>query len=162
MHQDATILASTTVKPESDEMLLNSRSKTMTVQKRVLQGLETSVLSESGEQNQDDHIRLAPQAKVNDQKLSVEEVPRKNTLKLSSNYTTQLKKSLMEAYSDVRHQLQTSHQRQRGAYNKKVHGKPYKEGDFVWLYNTTPGTSFTGDISLRTNSGRIPTEGEVM
>jgi hypothetical protein len=47
-----------------------------------------------------------------------------------------LKKSLTKAYSDVRYQLQASHELQKETYNKKVHGKPYQEGDFVWLYTS--------------------------
>ena len=50
-------------------------------------------------------------------------------------YAARLKKSLTEAYSDVQHQLETTHQRQKEIYDKKVHGKPYKKGDLVWLYN---------------------------
>ena len=45
-----------------------------------------------------------------------------------------LKSSLIEVYSDVWHQLQASHKRQNEIYDKKVHGKPYQERDFVWLY----------------------------
>ena len=46
-----------------------------------------------------------------------------------------MKESLTDAYSDVRHQLQTSHQRQKEIYDRKVHGEPYKAGDLVWLYH---------------------------
>jgi hypothetical protein len=70
-----------------------------------------------------------------------------------------LKKSLIEAYSDVRHQLQASQERQKETYNKKVHGKPYQEGDFVWLYNQN---NVASDHLLKTNSGRIPIEKGVM
>ena len=58
-------------------------------------------------------------------------------------YATRLRKSLTEAYSDVQHQLETSHKRQKEVYDKKVHGKPYKEEDLVWLYNPAvpPGQS---------------------
>ena len=41
---------------------------------------------------------------------------------------------LTEVYSDVWYQLQASHKRQKEMYAKKVHGKPYQERDFVWLY----------------------------
>ena len=81
---------------------------------------------------------------------------------------TQLKKSLSEAYSDVWHQLETIHQRQKEGYDKKIHGKSYKEGDFVWLYNQAVPQAQArkpqnklGD-SLRMNSGRIPMGGDVV
>ena len=45
-----------------------------------------------------------------------------------------LKPSLTEVCSDVWYQLQASHKRQKETYDKKVHGKPYQERDFVWLY----------------------------
>ena len=37
--------------------------------------------------------------------------------------------------SDVGHQLQTSHQHQKKINDRKVHGKPYKAEDLVWLYH---------------------------
>ena len=59
------------------------------------------------------------------------------------SYATHLRRSLSEAYSDVRHQLQAAHQRQKEVYNKRVHGEPYKVGDLVWLHNPAvpPGQS---------------------
>ena len=59
------------------------------------------------------------------------------------DYAAHLKTSLTDAYSDVRHQLQTAHQRQKEIYDRKVHGEPYKAGDLVWLYHPAvpPGQS---------------------
>ena len=49
----------------------------------------------------------------------------------------QKSRTLMEqAYSRVREYLSTGHQRQKDIYDKRVHGKPYKEGDTVWLFDT--------------------------
>ena len=45
--------------------------------------------------------------------------------------------TLMEqTYSRVREHLSTGHQRQKDIYDKRIHGKPYKAGDTVWLFDT--------------------------
>ena len=40
-----------------------------------------------------------------------------------------------QAYDKVRQHLSTRHQRQKEIYDKRIHGKPYSEGDTVWLFN---------------------------
>ena len=51
------------------------------------------------------------------------------------SYASHMRTSLTDAYSDVRHHLEVSHQRQKEIYDRRVHGEPYKEGDLVWLFN---------------------------
>ena len=125
-HKDATIVVSTTKKRGSDEMLnprLNPRAET--AQKGVLQESETAVLSDSGKQYQDDGMKFAPEANVNGQKL--------------------------EAYSDLRHQLEVTNQRKKEAYEQKVHGKLYKNGDLC-------GSTARRLLSVIFHKGRIRDE----
>ena len=49
-------------------------------------------------------------------------------------HVTKTKKTLESAYSRVRERLNTSHQRQKENYDKKVHGKSFVGGDLVWLH----------------------------
>ena len=60
-----------------------------------------------------------------------------------SIYATTLKQSMTNAYSHVRNKMNATFQCQKQFYDKKVHGKPYKIGDFVWLYSPAvpPGHS---------------------
>ena len=53
----------------------------------------------------------------------------------TSDYATQLKISLDEAYRIAKEKLRTSHRRQKECYDKRIHGKPFKEGDLVWLHS---------------------------
>ena len=53
-----------------------------------------------------------------------------------SEYAAQLKQSLEDAYRLVRAKLAVSHERRQVQYDKRIHGKPFKEGDLVWLHST--------------------------
>ena len=50
-----------------------------------------------------------------------------------TEYATQLKSSLTEAYEMVRVKTTRQLDHQAELYNKKVHGKPYKVGNHVWV-----------------------------
>ena len=52
-----------------------------------------------------------------------------------SQYMWTLRKSLQDAYALARDNLQTASSRQKELYDGKIHGKPYKVGDLVWLHN---------------------------
>ena len=52
-----------------------------------------------------------------------------------SKYAAQLKQSLEDAYRLVRAMLAVSHERWQVQYDKRIHGKPFKEGDLVWLHS---------------------------
>ena len=49
---------------------------------------------------------------------------------------TTLQDKLCTAYSTLRTKLKASFDRQRQYYNRNIHGKPYKDGDLVFLYST--------------------------
>ena len=55
--------------------------------------------------------------------------------KSPSQHAAELRKHLESAYRRVREQMGHQLERQKDYYDKKVHGKPYSEGDFVWLYS---------------------------
>ena len=42
---------------------------------------------------------------------------------------------MAQAYDRVRQHLSTGHQRQKEIYDKRIHDKPYSEGDTVWIFN---------------------------
>ena len=50
-----------------------------------------------------------------------------------SEYAAQLKQSLEDAYRLVHAKLAVSHERWQVQYDKRIHGKPFKESDLVWL-----------------------------
>ena len=52
-----------------------------------------------------------------------------------SQYMWTFRKSLQDAYALARDNLQTASSRQKELYDGKIHGKPYKVGDLVWLHN---------------------------
>ena len=52
-----------------------------------------------------------------------------------SEYGAQLKQSLEDAYRLVRAKLAVSHERWQVQYDKRIHGKPFREGDLVWLHS---------------------------
>ena len=52
-----------------------------------------------------------------------------------STYASTLQKSLTLAYDQVRDKMNTTFQRQKQFYDKKVHGKSFSVGDLVWLYS---------------------------
>ena len=65
------------------------------------------------------------------------------TEKPTTEYAARLKKNLSDAYSLVCDKLQTSHKRRKENYDRRIHGKPYQDGDLVWLHSSvvTPGQS---------------------
>ena len=50
--------------------------------------------------------------------------------------TVQLKEHLTEAYERVRKATNAKQVLQKQLYDCKVHGDPYKEGNYVWLHST--------------------------
>ena len=51
-------------------------------------------------------------------------------------YVCQLQRSLEYAYDVTRFHLGYVQQRNKTLYDQKVHGKPFKVGDKVWLHTT--------------------------
>ena len=51
-------------------------------------------------------------------------------------YAVQLKESLTEVYERVCKATNAEQVLQKQLYDRKVHGDPYKEGDYVWLHST--------------------------
>ena len=49
------------------------------------------------------------------------------------NFVQQSHKLMEQAYHRVHDHLSAGHQRQKDIYDIRVHGKPYQEGDAVWL-----------------------------
>ena len=58
-------------------------------------------------------------------------------------YASYTKQALEETYAAVRKNLNAAHRVQSELYNKKTHGKPYKDGDLMWLHSSAipPGAS---------------------
>jgi len=54
------------------------------------------------------------------------------------DYAAQLRKQMEKAFNLARQHSLSKQLRQKELYDKKVHGKPFKQGDFVWL-NTPMG-----------------------
>ena len=52
-----------------------------------------------------------------------------------STYVASLKRRMSEAFEIVRRNVSKHHQYQKTLYDEKVHGKPYKPGDWVWLHS---------------------------
>ena len=50
-------------------------------------------------------------------------------------YVQRLKDVLREAYALVRDKCATEHRRQKGIYDEKINGNPFKSGDLVWLHS---------------------------
>ena len=53
----------------------------------------------------------------------------------ANHYAWTLRQSLQDAYELVRKNLKTASYKQKDVYDERVHGKPYKVGDLVWLHN---------------------------
>jgi len=49
-------------------------------------------------------------------------------------YAKLLRKRMTEAFELVKVHTSNQHQRQKELYDKKIHGKPHKKGDLVWLH----------------------------
>jgi hypothetical protein len=52
-----------------------------------------------------------------------------------SEYSSDLKQRLDKAFDTVGEQISTQHKRQKRTYDQRQHGKPFKVGHFVWVYN---------------------------
>ena len=52
-----------------------------------------------------------------------------------STYVASLKRRISEAFEIVRRNVSKHHQYQKTLYDEKVHGKPYKPGDWDWLHS---------------------------
>ena len=52
-----------------------------------------------------------------------------------STYAAQLKSSLQQAFTQVRDNMSAAHNRQKEHYDRHIHGKPFQQGDLVWLHN---------------------------
>jgi hypothetical protein len=50
-------------------------------------------------------------------------------------FVTKMKEDLREAYKQVQQTTQQNHRRKKFYYDKKVAGKPFKNGDYVWLFS---------------------------
>ena len=50
-------------------------------------------------------------------------------------YAVGLKKSLQEAYRNVRARMNAATKRQKECYDRKAHGDMFEAGDLVWLHN---------------------------
>ena len=51
-------------------------------------------------------------------------------------YAVKLKDRLKEAYTRVRLNMGHKLDRQKDLYDRRVHGKPFKENDLAWLHTT--------------------------
>ena len=68
-----------------------------------------------------------------------------NTTQTPGEYDTALQNRLKAAFEIVQNK---SHQQQKDFYNRKVHGKPHKPGNLVWLHSTVSGK---GNVSCTTS-----------
>ena len=50
-------------------------------------------------------------------------------------YVASLKRRMSEAFEIVRRNVSKHHQHQKTLYDEKLHGKPYRPGDWVWLHS---------------------------
>jgi len=67
---------------------------------------------------------------------------REDSYQSHGNYAKLLECRLTNAFDIVREHVSKEHQRQKHFYDAKVHGEPYKAGDYVWLHSPPPkGTS---------------------
>ncbi|KAL5496432.1 hypothetical protein EMCRGX_G012712 [Ephydatia muelleri] len=81
-----------------------------------------------------------PFVKQLDEALQSFNIHRQQYLQLNlSQSTSNLKRSLEDAYSRVREHLGTTVERQKEVYDLKVHGKAFEIGDLVWLHNPVVG-----------------------
>ena len=53
-----------------------------------------------------------------------------------SEYATNLRQRLETAYRHVREQMARKLDRQKDLYDQNIHGKPFKEGNLVWLHSS--------------------------
>ena len=57
-----------------------------------------------------------------------------------SDYASRLRTNLESAYEHVHERMGRMLARQKDIYDRKVHGKPFERGDFVWLHCMPSGT----------------------
>ena len=60
-----------------------------------------------------------------------------------SSYVTNQQEILTKAYNKVRENTKRKQHRQKEFYNRRVHGKPYKKGELVWLFNPAVKKGYT-------------------
>ena len=53
----------------------------------------------------------------------------------TNEYVAELQRTISTAYQHVREKVKGQHEKQKEYYNRKIHGKPYSDGDLVWLYS---------------------------
>ena len=53
-----------------------------------------------------------------------------------NQYAQDVKKSLQEAYNNVRRNFQLKQSRQKEFYDQRIHGKPFDKDTLVWLHST--------------------------
>ena len=58
-----------------------------------------------------------------------------NTTQSPSMYASTLRKQMNKAFALARKHSLLKHSRQKEIYDRKVHGKPYQKGDYVWLHS---------------------------
>jgi hypothetical protein len=62
--------------------------------------------------------------------------------------TAQLKEGLEKAYQQVRHKMGCSLKREKDFYDKRVHGDPFNEGEYVWLHSPATPQGHSKKLSL--------------
>jgi len=58
-----------------------------------------------------------------------------NTTQSPNTYASTLGKQMNQAFTLARKHSLLKHAKQKELYDKKVHGKPYQKGDYVWLHS---------------------------
>ena len=58
-----------------------------------------------------------------------------NTTQSPNEYAATLGKQMSQAFALARKHSEAKHVRQKEIYDRKVHGKPYQKGDYVWLHS---------------------------
>ena len=59
------------------------------------------------------------------------------------SYVTNQQEILTKGYNNVRENTKRKQHRQNEFYNRRVHGKPYKKGELVWLFNPAVKKGYT-------------------
>ena len=69
-------------------------------------------------------------------------------------YATSLKKNMTEAFSLVRENMSKHHMHQKILYDEKIHGKPYKAGDWVWFHSPVVSRGSSRKLNCRRKGPR--------
>ena len=64
--------------------------------------------------------------------------PIEQPLQSYGEYARLLQNRLQKAFDLVKQHVTKEHLRQKEFYDRKIHGKPYKAGDLVWLHSSVP------------------------